>query len=108
MAAIPGAGYATGVPDREAAMTHGWDYDKICRFFGPESNGPWTRCNGKQDEEMNRKRMADWQEEYQASINGLDIDVSENGGEPKVGDWVVLSNLLPRYRPEYCRCFNHA
>ena len=35
--------------------------------------------------------MADWQEKYQASINGLDIDVSENGGEPKVGDWVVLS-----------------
>ena len=93
VAAIPGAGYAAGVPDREAAMTHGWDYDKICRFFGPESNGPWTRCNGKQDEEMNRKRMADWQEEYQASINGLDIDVSENGGEPKVGDWVVLSTF---------------
>ena len=93
VAVIPGAGYATGVPDRATATAHGWDYDKICRFFGPESNGPWTRCNGKQDEEMNRKRMADWQEEYQASINGLDISVSENGGEPKAGDWVVLSTF---------------
>ena len=93
VAVIPGAGYATGVPDRATATAQGWDYDRICRFFGPESNGPWTRCNGKQDEEMNRKRMADWQEEYQASINGLDINVSENGGEPKAGDWVVLSTF---------------
>ena len=93
VAVIPGAGYAAGVPDRATATAHGWDYDRICRFFGPESNGPWTRCNGKQDEEMNRKRMADWQEEYQASINGLDISVSENGGEPKAGDWVVLSTF---------------
>ena len=90
---IPGAGYAAGVPDRATATAHGWDYDKICRFFGPESNGPWTRCNGKQDDDMNRKRMADWQEEYQASLTGLGIDVRENGGEPKVGDWVVLSTF---------------
>ena len=89
--AIPGAGYAAGVPDRSTAVAHGWDYEKICSFFGPESNGPWIRCNGKQDENMNRKRMADWQEEYQASINGLDINVSENGSEPQAGDWVVLS-----------------
>ena len=93
VAVIPGAGYAAGVPDRAAATAHGWDYDKICRFFGPESNGPWTRCNGKQDEDMNRKRMADWQEEYQVSLNDLDVNVSENGGKPKVGDWVVLSTL---------------
>lgn len=88
---IPGAGYAAGVPDRATAAAHGWDYDRICRFFGPESDGPWTRCNGKRDEDMNRKRMADWQEEYQVSLNGMDIDVRENGGKPKAGDWVVLS-----------------
>jgi hypothetical protein len=35
VAVIPGAGYAAGVPDRAAATAHGWDYDKICRFFGP-------------------------------------------------------------------------
>ena len=90
---IPGAGYAAGVPDRATAAAQGWDYDKICSFFGPESNGPWTRCNGKQDEDMNRKRMADWQEEYQASFDGIDIDVRGNGGELKVGDWVVLSTF---------------
>ena len=88
---IPGAGYAAGVPDRATAAAHGWDYDRICRFFGPESDGPWTRCNGKRYEDMNRKRMADWQEEYQVSLNGMDIDVRENGGKPKAGDWVVLS-----------------
>ena len=91
VAVIPGAGYAAGVPDRATSAAQGWDYDRICSFFGPESNGPWTRCNGKQDEDMNRKRMADWQEEYQVSLNGMDIDVREKQGVPKVGDWVVLS-----------------
>ena len=42
---LAGAGYAAGVPDRATAAAHGWDYDKICRFYGPESDGPWTRCN---------------------------------------------------------------
>ena len=90
---IPGAGYAAGVPDRATAAAHGWDYDRICASFGPESDGPWTRCNGKQDDDMNRRRMADWQEEYQASVNGLDISVGGNGSEPQVGDWVVLSTF---------------
>ena len=93
VAAIPGGGYAAGVPDHAAATAHGWDYGKICRFFGPESDGPWTRSNGKQDENMNRKRMADWQEEYQASLNGMDIDVRVGAGQPQVGDWVVLSTF---------------
>ena len=96
-AVIPGAGFAAGIPDRATAAARGWDYDKICRFFGHESNGPWTRCNGKQDEDMNRKRMADWQEEYQASVNGFDIDVrddiSDPQSQPKVGDWVILSTF---------------
>lgn len=56
---IPGAGYAAGVPDKQTAGAQGWDYDKLCSFFGPESEGPWTRCNGKQDDRHNRKRMAD-------------------------------------------------
>lgn len=97
VAVIPGAGFAAGIPDRATVAARGWDYDKICRFLGHESNGPWTRCNGKQDEEMNRKRMADWQEEYQASVNGFDIDVrdeiSESQSQPKVGDWVILSTF---------------
>ena len=93
VAVIPGAGYAAGVPDRATSEAHGWDYGRICRFFGPESNGPWTRCNGKQDDDMNRRRMADWQEEYQATINGMDIGVREGAGEPQAGDWVVLSTF---------------
>ena len=90
---IPGAGYAAGVPDGETARAHGWDYDEICAFFGPESNGPWTRNNGKQDDNLNRRRMADWQDEYQASLEGMEIVLSEetNGLEP--GDWVVLSTF---------------
>ena len=33
--------------------------DAPASTFGPESEGPWTRCNGKQDDRHNRKRMAD-------------------------------------------------
>ncbi len=91
--AIPGAGYAAGVPDQETAQAHGWDYDEICAFFGPESDGPWTRNNGKQDEDMNRRRMADWQEEYQASLEGVEIEIPEDTGELAAGDWVVLSTF---------------
>ena len=89
--AIPGAGYAAGVPDRETAEAHGWDYDEICAFFGPESKGPWTRNNGKQDDALNRRRMADWQEEYQASLQGVEIALPEGADEPAAGGWAVLS-----------------
>ena len=88
---IPGAGYAAGVPDRDTAEAHGWDYDEICAFFGPESEGPWTRSNGKQDDALNRRRMADWQDEYQASLHGVEIGIADGGDEPAAGDWVVLS-----------------
>ncbi len=90
---IPDAGYAAGIPDEETAEAHGWDYDKICAFFGPESEGPWTRNNGKQDDDMNRRRMADWQEEYQASLRGVNIEAAEVSDTLKVGDWVVLSTF---------------
>ena len=36
---IPGAGYAAGVPDKQTAGAQGWDYDKLCSFFGPDSEG---------------------------------------------------------------------
>ena len=88
---IPGAGYAAGVPDRETAESHGWDYDEICAFFGPESEGPWTRNNGKQDDALNRRRMADWQDEYQVSLQDVEVGLSEGTDEPAAGDWVVLS-----------------
>ena len=88
---IPGAGYAAGIPDRETAEARGWDYDEICRFFGPDSEGPWTRNNGKQDDMLNRRRMADWQDEYQASLEGLEIAPAEASGCLEAGDWVVLS-----------------
>lgn len=90
---IPGDGYVAGVPDRETALAHGWDYDEICAFFGPESEGPWTRSNGKQDDDMNRRRMADWQHAYRASLEGVEIELSDNTGEPAAGDWVVLSTF---------------
>ena len=90
---IPGAGYAAGVPDRETAEARGWDYDRICAFCGPESGGPWTRNNGKQDENLNRRRMADWQEEYRASLEGLTIEAADASGTPKAGGWAVLSTF---------------
>ena len=91
--AIPGAGYPAGIPDRETAEARGWDYNEICRFFGPESEGPWTRNNGKQDEYLNRRRMADWQEEYRASLAGIAIDAADASGTLKAGDWAVLSTF---------------
>jgi len=90
---IPDAGYAAGVPDRETAEAYGWDYDKLCAFFGPESEGPWTQSNGKQDENMNRRRMADWQNEYQASLEGVEVEPSQGTDGLAVGDWVVLSTF---------------
>ena len=90
---IPGAGYAAGVPDRETAEACGWDYDRICAFFGPESEGPWTRSNGKQDEDMNRRRMADWQDEYRASLEGVELEPPKGTDGPAAGDWVVLSTF---------------
>ena len=90
---IPGAGYAAGVPDRKTALSHGWDYDEICAFFGPESEGPWTQNNGKQDDGLNRRRMADWQDEYRASLEGVKIEPPEDANELGVGDWVVLSTF---------------
>ena len=90
---IPDAGYPAGVPDRETAEAYGWDYDKICAFFGPESQGPWTQNKGKQDEDMNRRRMADWQDEYQASLEGVELEPSKGMDSPAVGDWVVLSTF---------------
>ena len=90
---IPDAGYAAGVPDQETAEAYGWDYDQICAFFGPESEGPWTQNNGKQDEDRNRRRMADWQYEYQASLEGVELEPSKGTGGLAVGDWVVLSTF---------------
>ena len=90
---IPDAGYAAGVPDKETAEAYGWDYDEICEFFGPESEGPWTKNNGKQDDNLNRKRMADWQNEYKASLEGVEIELAEGSDELAAGDWVVLSTF---------------
>lgn len=90
---VPDGGYAAGVPDRETAEAYGWDYDEICEFFGPESEGPWTQNNGKQDDNLNRKRMADWQNEYTASLEGMDLETVNDSEELAEGDWVVLSTF---------------
>ena len=90
---IPDAGYAAGVPDQQTAEAYGWDYDEICAFFGPESEGPWTQNNGKQDEDMNRRRMADWQNEYQVSLEGVELEPSKGTDGLAAGDWVVLSTF---------------
>ena len=57
---------------------------------------------------MNRKRMADWQEEYQVSLNDLDVNVSENGGNHEGWRLGGTFYLLPRNRSKCCRCHNYA
>ena len=89
---IPDAGYAAGVPDQATAEANGWDYDEICEFFGPESEGPWTSENGKLDANGNRKRMADWQNMYSASMDGVTVEASE-GNALAIGDWVIVSTF---------------
>jgi hypothetical protein len=86
-------GYAAGVPDRATAAAYGWNYDDICEFFGPESDGPWVSDNGKLDAESNRKRMADWQDQYAADLTGVALEGIDNAADIKPGDWVVVSTF---------------
>lgn len=90
---IEGAGYAAGVPDKETAEQNGWDYDAICDFFGPESDGPFTLNNGKLDENRNRKRMADWQNEYEAGLEGITLEGLTEAEDISAGDWLILSTF---------------
>ncbi|MDR1600569.1 MAG: hypothetical protein LBS11_11990, partial [Oscillospiraceae bacterium] len=86
-------GYAAGVPDKATADAYGWDYDAIVEFFGPESDGPWVSGNGKLDAELNRKRMADWQDQYSADLTNVSLDGLNDGEEIQPGDWVIISTF---------------
>lgn len=86
-------GYAAGVPDEATANIYGWNYNEILEFFGPESDGPWISNNGKLDEELNRKRMADWQNQYTADLTDVSFDGINSNSEIIIGDWVVISTF---------------
>lgn len=87
---VSDGGYAAGIPDAETCEKYGWDYDAICEFFGPEAA---EGTEGKLDEDGNRKRMADWQDEYKADLNGINVEAGEANGEIEAGDWVILSTF---------------
>ncbi|WP_270739754.1 glycosyl hydrolase [Massilioclostridium coli] len=94
-----GAGYAAGIPDEaKAEEMAGGDktqkqaiLDNIYEAFGdvPTEEIP---DGEKFDSQGNRKRMADWQDIYQADLSGLkdQLGALDNDMEIKAGDWVLF------------------
>ncbi|UDY25189.1 glycosyl hydrolase [Nocardioides sp. Kera G14] len=87
------AGSAAGVPDQDYATAHGLDYQDTLDKFGPEPADP--NFTGKIDADGNRKRMADWQYNYQvalSSVSALDGYTPSEGDALAVGDYVLIGN----------------
>jgi hypothetical protein len=85
------AGSPAGVPDEAACKRMGWNYQEIVDAFGPEPKDP--NATAKIDVDGNRRRVADWQYNYTASLSGVDIGNPDNGDEIAAGDWVVVSTF---------------
>jgi len=83
------AGSPAGVPDKETCDRMGWTYQDIVDAFGPEPNDP--NLATKQDDDGNRKRLADWQYHYKADLSGADLKGLNDDEEISAGDWVVVS-----------------
>ncbi|MCW5951151.1 MAG: FIVAR domain-containing protein [Propionibacteriaceae bacterium] len=92
VAGVKYAGQAAGVPDQATAAELGKDYEAdIVEYWGPEQANPAETA--KIDSDGNRKRMADWQYQYQASLSSLaDTLGTLNDGTLAAGDWVLVGN----------------
>lgn len=92
--AVRYAGSPAGVPDQAYATEHGLDYEKdVVAKFGPEPAN--ADFDGKIDADGNRKRMADWQYNYQADLDGVATlgDYTPSAGDDlAVGDYVLIGN----------------
>lgn len=87
------AGSAAGIPDQAYATAHGLSYQDTLDKFGPEPAN--ASFSGKIDADGNRKRMADWQYNYQLSLSGvgaLDSYAPSDGDDLAVGDYVLIGN----------------
>ena len=99
---IEGAGYAAGIPDEAKALElAGGDEAKaadilnnIYLAFGdvPTEEIP---VGEKFDSQGNRKRMADWQDFYQADLSGISSELGtlDNSEDLAAGDWVLLGTF---------------
>lgn len=86
------AGQAAGVPDEATAAELGKNYQTdIVGYWGPEQAN--TAETAKTDSDGNRKRMADWQYNYQADLSSLtDTLGTLNDSALAAGDWVLVGN----------------
>ena len=86
-----GEGHKAGVPDKATAEELGVDYAIVEEIYGKE---PTTERvgNEKLDENLNRYRMADWQDYYAADISELGLTASE-GEDIQVGDWIIIATF---------------
>lgn len=99
---IEGAGYAAGIPDEQKALElAGGDETKAAEIlnniylaFGdvPAEEIP---AGEKFDSQGNRKRMADWQDFYQADLSGISSELGTLNNEETLtaGDWVLLGTF---------------
>ncbi|GAA1466508.1 glycosyl hydrolase [Microbacterium thalassium] len=86
--AVPGAGSAAGIPDEATAAALGLDYQTdVIDKWGPEPADP--DFDGKIDADGNRKRMADWQDEYSTDLSAVDL----SGYSPSDGDGYAVGDL---------------
>ncbi|MBC5788140.1 FIVAR domain-containing protein [Clostridium facile] len=100
-----GDGYAAGVPDEatfneyqadgrvDASMNY---QNNVLNIFGeaPAEDADFSQSfNKKIDENGNRKRMADWQNYYQADLSATNISgyTSSEGDAIQAGDYVVVT-----------------
>lgn len=91
--AIPGKGWACGVPDAEALKK--WYQDKVtleqvADVFGPPADENNLLPDGKRDKDLNRKRMADFQPVWQLDTTGL-VSAASADDLPQPGDTVVIA-----------------
>lgn len=84
------AGSAAGVPSKSVATKNGWDYSTILSQWGPAAPASTT---GKIAANGNRKRMADWQYDYQTNLAKVGLPASytpSSGDDLAVGDYVLF------------------
>ena len=89
----PEGGWACGVPD-QAALDR-WYGGKVTlsdveAAFGPPADEASLRPDGKRDSRFLRRRMADFQKEYQLNLEGLQLEAASEGEELQPGDWIVI------------------
>ena len=99
---VSGGGYAAGVPDEATCSELGLNYQTVLDIYGsaPDASADLSvSYNGKMDSEGNRKRLADWQDEYQLVVQDNTaaalLDYTSSEGEAiAAGDYVLIGTYM--------------